>query len=41
MTKEEVELVLSKKAYVRYHNVRPTYECISDSDYGEGTALSL
>ena len=36
MTKEEVELVLSKKAHTRYHNTRPTYECISDSDDGEG-----
>lgn len=36
MTREEAELVISKKAYVRYKNVRPTYECISDSDQGEG-----
>ena len=36
MTKKEADLVISKKAYVRYRNTRPTYECISDSDQGEG-----
>ena len=36
MTEKEAELVIGKKAYVRYRNVRPTYECVSDSDKGEG-----
>lgn len=36
MTKNEAELVIGKKAYIRYQNTRPTYECISESDQGEG-----